>query len=160
MNSTNNHAESPNRTDSCASASEVRDFLKHMKGRDTEEVLGTQDSHSLAGAMVQATIITVVFMVVFTFGPMVWSTPHTDATPAAKPADAKVDTPQPSKVAETPAPAPSTTAAIPPATANPQPPNAKDALDKIGANDTKKASPKVNPLEKSADDLFKDLDKK
>lgn len=161
MNPTNNHAEPPG---TCSSPSEVRAFLDQMKNRDTEEALGTMGSHTLTGAMVQATVITVVLLILCTFGPMVMSSSEPAPPPsAARTPEVKTETPEPAKTAATTTTPPTTN---PPATTQPNakaattPPNAKDVMDKIGANDTKQASPKVNPLDKSVDDLFKDIDKK
>jgi hypothetical protein len=153
MNS-NNHAEPAHGS---SSPQDIQDFLKHLKTRDTEEVLGTSASHTLAGAIGQATAVTVALMVIFTFGPMVVSSPPAAPAPTAKSPEVRAETPEPARTPATPTtPTPPTVAATTPAT----PANAKDAMDKIGANDTKQASPKVNPLDKSVDDLFKDLDKK
>ncbi len=165
MTPTNNHADAPTlapvRTAPEAPA-EVREFLQQIKGKDPDELLGTNAQGSLSLAMIQATIITVVVMIASTFGPYVWSMvapahKHDDKKPDT---DVKVETPDPVKPAATPT-MPATAPTVAPATADKNRPTTnKEFIDKIGANDVKPANPKVNPLDKSTDDLFKDLDKK
>jgi hypothetical protein len=154
MNSSNNHSEQPSRA--CASPTEVRDFLQRMKTRRPEEVLGTEANRSLALALVWSTFVCALALVVFTV-PWALSKSSKAARPDTKRALDKEVT------AETPEPAKSAPAPPPPDVAKDKakpPPAGKDFLDKIGATDTKPANPKVNPLEKSADDLFKDIDNK
>ena len=110
--------------------------------------------------MVQATVITGVALIGLTFGPMVWAT---IAGPAAKHAPAPQETAaktQPAAPAAptTPEPATKPTTETRPA-AETKAPVSKEALDKLGVNDIKKADPKSNPLEKNNDDILKDLGK-
>jgi hypothetical protein len=138
----------------------VRDFLQQLKNRNPDEVLGSGARQGLGAALIQATIITAVTLVALTVGPLLYN----QAAPAAKHTpekDAKVAEPEAKTATPAPSPAPTVT---PPATTkgttSAEKDKDKDFLNKIGATETKKAPPKVNPLEKSADDLFKDLDKK
>jgi hypothetical protein len=134
-----------------------------------EELLGAGAHTSLAAAMAQATGIAVVLLAALTFGPYyLWSNPGT--TPVAQPAPAHEE---PGKAAPAPVASPATPAAPvtpdkprpvaeanKPAPADKNAPVSKEAVDKLGVNDTKKADPAVNPLEKGTDDLLKELEKK
>jgi hypothetical protein len=154
MNSNNNHSEQSSRT--CASPTEVRDFLQRMKTRSPEEVLGTEANRGLAMAMVWSTLACGLALVIFTAAPWALSKPAAAKPDTKRALDREVtaETPEPTKAAPTPPPPDVAKEKTKP------PPAGKDFLDKIGATDTKPANPKVNPLEKSADDLFKDIDNK
>lgn len=147
-------------------AAELNQFLQQMRDKSPREVLGVVSQSGLTRAVFQATIGCIVMMFVFTVGPYLWSKtfPAPEKKPAAKAADQPAATAD-SKKPETPAAAPATTPSAAPdkgttASKTDKPTVSKEALDKLGLNETKTGSPKVNPLEKSADDLLKDLDKK
>jgi hypothetical protein len=161
MDLSNNHSE-PVATSHAAngnSSDEVRDFLETIKCKDPDKVLGVEATRGLTRAMVQSAAVTVVAMIVFTAWPYFRGKLTAATKPAAPPAEKEVrtETPEPTK---TPATTVATPAPTPPATSKTPPAADKGFLDKIGATDTKPANPKVNPLEKTTDDLFKDIDKK
>lgn len=146
------------------SASELNHFLQQMRDKSPRDVLGAVSQSGLARAVFQATVGCIVIMIVFTVGPYLWSKsfPAAEKKPVAKAAEQPA-APADTKKAETPAATPGIapdkgTAAS--KTDNPKQTVSKDALDKLGLTETKTGSPKVNPLDKSADDLLKDLDKK
>lgn len=164
MSDSNNHPEAVSNSRgqsgvaTLTSAAEVNDYLKHMRERDPQELLGVDAQSGLVRATIQATVISVIALAALTVGPYWWE----KLTPPSKPAEQARETPkaenkdvatksEPTKPAT---PEPAKTAE------NKKEPVSKDALDKLGVNESKTASPKVNPLEKSSDDLLKELDKK
>jgi hypothetical protein len=156
MDSSNNHSEQPASGRACVSPTEVRDFLQRMKTRSPDEVLGTEANRGLAKALAWSTLLCVLALVVFT-APFARSKPSAAPKPDTKgpiEKDVTAETTEPTKL---PSPPPSSPTLAKDKT---KPPAGKDFLDKIGATDTKQANPKVNPLEKTADDLFKDIDNK
>ena len=165
MNHSNNHTDPvsthPSRAGTCASSDEVRDFLQKIKCNDPEKVLGVEATRSLTTAMIQSTVITVLAMVLgTTVLPYIWPKSSASTRPETKPAEkeVKAETPEPTR---TP-PAAVATPTTPDKDKGKTPATGTDKgfLEKIGATDTKPANPKVNPLEKTTDDLFKDIDKK
>lgn len=140
------------------SAAEVREFLQHVKEKDPQEILGADKQSSLGVAMLQATVLTVVIMVAWTAGSYLWSQV---AAASGKPAAVKTAEPEGKAEPAEPVKAPTTAATAAPAPDKGKTTTvSKETADKLGVNDTKVAPAKVNPLDKSADDLFKDLDKK
>lgn len=72
-----------------ATAGELREFVKQLKGRSPQEMLGIVAGSGLVRSTVLATVITVVFMVGFTVGPYLYGKanpkqPVADAEAAAK----------------------------------------------------------------------------
>lgn len=154
MNATNNLTE-PSSTGPSTPA-ELNQLLQGMGGTNPHDLLGAGVQVSLAGAMAQATVVALLFLAVFTFGPHLWSTPI--GAKGSAPDAARTATPDTSKTAPALPVAPDkgkVTVESPK-----QPPVSKDALEKLGVTETKKVDPKVNPLDKAADDLFKELEKK
>ena len=128
-----------------ASAAELREFVQNLKGKSPQEVLGAVANSGLAQGVGLATIGTAVMFAIFTVGPyMLYGKPKppavTKATAAAEPA---ANTPAAATSATEKAAAPSKDAAS----------NAQQTLDKMGESETKKADPKVNPLD-NLDDLL------
>lgn len=145
-----------------ATAAEVNEFLQRLKGKNPQEVLGIAAESGLVRAVIQATVGTLVLLVVFTVVPYTLSK-QAPAKKAAAPAKVEPaeQAAKPANAAPTPAPAsPAAPVAAVPGAEPQQPPVSEKALEKLGTTETKQSSPKVNPLEKSADDLLKDLDKK
>lgn len=143
------------RTNAAASVGELNEFLGRLRGKNPHEILGEITKSGLIKATIQATVATIVVVAVFTVGPYVAAkqfpaTTKPDATPsteskAATPSTSSAPTPTPGDASPAATPSPSTTV------------NPNDVLTKLGENDTKKSSPKVNPLDKKDDDLLKDL---
>jgi cytoskeletal protein RodZ len=148
------------KTNSSASADELRDFMSKMKGRSPQEVLGLVAGSSLFQATAQATFWTVVLTAIFTVGPymMAKNNPPPKDTAAATKAPEK----EPAAKPETPAKTENATAAATPAntqaSSNPAPTSGNSDVDKaakaMGIGETKSADPKKNPL----DNLDKLLD--
>lgn len=135
---------------SAASLDELREFLKSLKTRSPQEVIGIVKTSLLIQSLAISTVATVAMMAAFTVGPYMVYGPKKPATPAAKPA-AVAAAPDASKPAE---PAAATGAAAgAPATGAP---DAEKAAKVMGLDETKPADPKKNPLDKP--DLDKLLD--
>jgi hypothetical protein len=134
-----------------ASAGELREFVRTLRGRSPQEVIGVLAQSNLVRATMLAAAGTFVLMLVFTVLPAVMAD-------KPKPADAK-----PAPVAAPPTPTPTATdakTASKDAASTPTAPKAKDkadALDKLGIGETKTSDPKKNPLDNTGDDLFKDV---
>ena len=161
MNPSNNHSDAAPRPAAGTAPAEVRDFLEGMKSKDPDQILAGAATFSLSTAMAQATVITIITLAAFTVGPLVYGkmrSGESDKPLIVSPGelDAAIGKEEPAKTPATPAPSTAKTPSTAKATA---PPTGKEFLEKIGATDTKTASPKVNPLDKSADDLFNDIDK-
>lgn len=167
-----NHHDNPTALapSKASSAAEVNQYLQHMQERNPEELLGVDAKAGLMRATIQATIISVAILVACTLVPYWFPGLFSRTATPSKPAEQARDD-KPADKSETKE-APVATKSEPAKTATPEPTKtatdtsktkqtvSKEAIDKLGVNDTKAASPKVNPLEKSADDLLKDLDKK
>ena len=69
MNSTNNHAESSAHPTGHTAQAELDQLLQAVGTANPQELLGTGARTSLAAALLQATALTLVVMVCFTFGP-------------------------------------------------------------------------------------------
>ena len=118
-----------------ATAAELREFVKNLKGKNPQEVLGAVANSGLAQGVGLATIGTVVLFAVFTVGPyMLYG-----GKPKPPPATQAAATNEPA--ANTPAAAATTEkAAVPSKDAAS---NAQQTLDKMGESETKKADPKA-----------------
>src|SRR5690349_13965485 len=73
---------------SAGSAAEMRDFVRSLKGRSPQEVLGLVAQSSLLSGVIQATLGCIVLIAVFTVGPyamgkMAPAKPKKDADKAA-----------------------------------------------------------------------------
>ncbi len=125
-----------------ASATELRDFLRALRGKTPTEMLGVVASSSLFRSLVTATIGTAALIAIFTVIPFAWGKIF-DKTEEAPPLP----------VAEEKA------AAEGPATPEPSIDTPKaPALDALGVGETKEAPPRSNPLEGSSDDLLEGLE--
>lgn len=137
-----------------ASMSELREFLKGLKARNPQEVIGIVSASLLIQSLVTSTLLTVGLMAVLTVGPyLVYGPPQAqtaNAKPAKKPdgsasdAKAAVTEAQPAATSDQPAKSTSGT------------PDAEKAAKVMGLDETKAADPKKNPLDKP--DLDKLLD--
>jgi flagellar biosynthesis/type III secretory pathway M-ring protein FliF/YscJ len=141
------------RVNSGAVAGEVREFLAQMQGKSPQEMLGMVAQSSLIKCTVQAVGVMLALMVVFTVIPFGLAKISGEGASKAKAEEAKASPPPAEK--EKPE---SGTEASPGTDPDEDLPGEKDdLLDKLGVGETKVAPPKENPLESSADDLFKDL---
>lgn len=133
-----------------ASLEELREFLKTLKTRSPQEVIGIVKASLLIQSLVMSTVATAAIMAVFTVGPYMLYGPDKPAAPAAKPAVAAAS-PGDSKSTE-PAAAPAT----PTNTTETGAANPEKAAAVMGLDESKPADPKKNPLDKP--DLDKLLD--
>ncbi len=134
------------RANSGATAGELREFVKQLRGRSPQEVIGVVAQSNLIRATAMAALGTIVLLLVFTILPAMMAKPKpiaiTPPTPAAAPPaaaktdDTKTTTPDPANAAKS---------------------KDKEVADKLGIGETKTADPKRNPLDSVGDDLFKDI---
>lgn len=120
--------------DAALTTAELRDFVRSLKGRSPQEVMGIVSSSALAQAVIGSTIGSVVLIGVLTIGPYVWYGPPkakvAKPTAAAEPEPAK---PEASKTAT--------------ASDTPSEEDVKKASKAMGLDETKMADPKKNPLD-------------
>jgi hypothetical protein len=140
---------------SAATADELREFIRHFKGKSPQEVLGVVAQSGLTRAVTAATIGCVVLLAIFTAGPYAWGKLFTGAPKPAAVAPKKAA--QPTADASTTASGESAAATGGAASAATDPAAGQDLLEKLGEGESKTSDAKSNPLEESADDLLKDL---
>jgi predicted lipid-binding transport protein (Tim44 family) len=157
---------------STATVDELRQFLDSMRGKSAKEELGKLAESGLIKAVVQATVISVVAIAIFTVGPYFLQDKKGAAgAAAAKSADGKTAD---AKSGDAPAAGgqnANASAAAPAATgatgANPATAGAdgessaggpgsdiERAAKMMGVSDTKAADPKSNPRERDLDNLL------
>jgi hypothetical protein len=129
------------RSNSHATVQEIQAFLRELKGKSPQEMLGTVASNSLFRSLVISTGIIVGGILLFTAIPY-FTAGETPDKPVAEIAPEEKD-PVPEAVPETPAP---------------EAPTAPDPLSKLGVGDELAAPPGTNPLEDKGDDFLKDLE--
>lgn len=139
------------KTNGAEAAAELSEFLKKMRGKSPQEMLGIVAQSGLATGVAQATVGAIVLLAVLTVVPYGLA----KAFPPAPKAVAE------NNAEETPAAKAAPKGEAGPATVdvggNDQTSKAAKAATRMGENDTKSASPTFNPLENSSDDLLKDL---
>ena len=128
-------------TDAATTTSELRDFVRSLKGRSPQEVMGIVASNALTRAMISSTIMTAVLLaaltVPFAFG---------NSAKAKPPKPAAASNAEPEKTDTTS----SKTAA---SSDTPSEEDIKKASKAMGLDETKTADPKKNPLD-SFDNLL------
>lgn len=129
-----------------ASIEELRAFLKTLKARNPQEVIGIVSTSLLVQSLALSCVATVVLMAVFTVVPYMLYGPDKPATPSGKPAVAAAAPATPETKTE------GTTATTNAAGT----PDVEKASKVMGLEETKTADPKKNPLDKP--DLDKLLD--
>ncbi len=134
------------KTSTTATAAELREFLRALRGKTPTEMLGIVASSSLFRSLIVATIGTAALIAVFTIIPFAWGKifHNPDEAPALPVAEAKSETPENKP-------------------ANPEPsidtPKAPDrTIDALGVGESKNAPPRSNPLEGASDDLLDGLE--
>lgn len=166
------------RSESAATAAELREFLGQMRGKRPQDVLGLVAGSGLARAMLIATLGCVVLMAALTVIP--YFLYHRGAPPAAQPAAKTVPakaaaktapaetTAEKAPAAEPAAPAGTAAARAEPARNDPaakgvkapapgaagSPEHVQRAIKAMDMDETKLADPKKNPMEKSLDKLL------
>jgi len=126
-----------------ATVREIQAFLRELKGKNPQEMLGLVTSSSLFRSLVLSTFLVIGGILLFTAIPyfMAEKEPVTTET-----------IPQPT-TSEAPEPTPAAPAAETPTT------NEKtDPIDSLGIGEELPAPPEVNPLETTGDDFLKDLE--
>ena len=133
------------RTHGTASLAELKEFLDKLRRKSPQEVIGIVSSSLLIQSVVIATVITVVFMAVFTIGPyFIWGSPKVKPAPTPTAAAAPAST----------APAAKATTTKAEKSDGPSQEDAAKAIKAMGMDETKTADPKANPLEKDFDKLL------
>ena len=131
-----------------ASVAEMKAFLKSLKSRNPQEVIGIVSSNLLVQSLGMACAASAIFMFVFTVGPYLIYGPPTAKAKPAKPAA--------HSMATSPSEGTAGTGASTSGTASSGQPNAEQAAKVMGLEETKPADPKKNPLDKP--DIDKLLD--
>jgi len=125
------------KANSSATVRELKEFLKELKGRSPQEMLGVVASSQLFRATILAVILVAVTLVALTAIPY-----YLGDDPAPTPAPAVAENPTPPPPEPTPAPKP--------AEAKP--------LAPLGVNEKLTAPPNSNPLEDKEENFLKDLE--
>ena len=123
-------------TDTALTTAELRDFVRNLKGRSPQEVMGIVSSSALAQAVIGSTIGSIALIGVLTIGPYLWFGPP--KAKAAKPVAAVAEA-DPVKTGTAKSAASSDT---------PSEEDVKKASKAMGLDETKTADPKKNPLDK------------
>ena len=129
------------RSNSQATVQEIQAFLRELKGKSPQEMLGTVASNSLFRSLVISTGIIVGGILLFTAIPY-FTADEKHSKPVAESAPAK-EQPKSEAAPETPAP---------------QAPPEPDPLSELGVGEELAAPPGTNPLESKGDDFLKDLE--
>ena len=129
------------RSNSQASVQEIQAFLRELKGKSPQEMLGAVASNSLFRSLTISTAIIVGGILLFTAIPYL-TADEKPVKPVAENVTAK-EKPEPAAVPETPVP---------------EIPAAPDPLSKLGVGEEIAAPPGTNPLEDNGDDFLKDLE--
>ncbi len=133
------------RVHSGATAAELRQFVKQLRGRTPQEVIGVIAQSNLIRATALAAGGTFILLIVFTILPILLGGSKTKpqaASPAAATSPAAAKTDDGGK------------AVAPPVTAKTKD---QEAADKLGIGETKTLDPGKNPLDSVGDDLFKNI---
>ena len=127
------------RDNSRATVGEIQAFLRELKGKSPQEMLGVVAVSNLFRSLVLSTGLVIGGILLFTAIPYFMGSDEKPA-PVSKPpnpVEAPVQTPQPAEPAAEPAP---------------------DPLSKLGVGEELSAPPNTNPLENKGDDFLKDLE--
>lgn len=132
-----------------ASVAQLREFLKTLKARNPQEVIGIVSSSLLFQSLGMSCAITVIFMAIFTAGPYFVYGPPKSKSATAKPVAAQHNRP----VAETASPTESPSLNAAHVTGGL---DAEKASKAVGLDEAKSADPKKNPLDKPEIDKLLD----
>ena len=127
------------RDNSRATVGEIQAFLRELKGKSPQEMLGVVAQSGLFRSLVLSTGLVVGGILLFTAIPYFMGSDEKPAPVSEPPApvEAPVGTPKPVEPAPEPAP---------------------DPLSKLGVGEELSAPPNTNPLENKGDDFLKDLE--
>lgn len=123
-----------------ATVQELQTFLRELKGKSPQEMLGVVSASQLARSLMLSTALVGGGILLFTAIPYFFGS------------DAKE---VPAAAAE---PLPATLAPPPPAAMNPPVAAESDPLSNLGVGEQLNAPPDKNPLESKGDDFLKDLE--
>ena len=127
------------RDNSRATVGEIQAFLRELKGKSPQEMLGLVAQSGLFRSLVLSTGLVVGGILLFTAIPYFMGGEEKPAPVSESPApvEAPVETPKPVEPAAEPVP---------------------DPLSKLGVGEELSAPPNTNPLENKGDDFLKDLE--
>ena len=128
------------KSNASASTAELREFVRGLRGRSPQEVMGIVSSSALTKSLVTATLATVVLLGALTVIPYAFSGPPKTKAPK----------PTAQEAAKSEADSAKTAAAGSKGAANgdiPSEDNLKRASKAIGLDETKTADPNKNPLD-------------
>jgi len=130
------------------------DSLRHIRSQTPEESLGLTSEGSLLKPFLLATAIAVIMLAAFTAIPY-FLAKQSDPTPKqVQPAPEVPEAAPAAPVQNDPSKPPVVSPTVPGKSTTPK---SKDILDVLGESGTKKANPKVNPLDKKDDDILKEI---
>ena len=130
---------------SSATVRELREFLRELKGRSPQEMLGLVSASSLFRSIVLSTALVAGGILLFTVIPYFFL--ENETQPPAEEASADTTPAAPEPTDQPPA---ETTASAPAEPADP--------LSPLGVGQELSAPPNENPLENKGDDFLKDLE--
>lgn len=139
------------RSHSRETVAELQAFLRELKGKSPQEMLGIVTGSQLVRCIGLSTVLVVGTILLFTAIP--YFTARDVAPVAAQAAPAAI----PAPAAPPAAAAASSSPVVPPAEGKSSPPPA-DALSNLGIGGEISAPPDKNPLETRSDDFLKDLE--
>jgi len=129
------------RGNSQATVQEIQDFLRELKGKSPQEMLGLVTASGLFRAILMSTAVVAGAILLFTVIPFFMA----DEKPLTKPENTVKSVEETNPEPDTPTPQPETAAESGPA-------------DTLGIGDELPAPSDVNPLENKSDDFLKDLE--
>lgn len=148
--------------DNGAATPELPRLLGGVEEKSPQDLLGAMARSDLPRNVLLAAFITAVTLGLLTAGPYWYN--RAAANKADKPVAAEAKQPakdqpaameQPAKDVTKTKPDPLDKTAADPVPAKPS--KGKDPLEKLGVSETKPSNPNTNPLDKTADDLLKDI---
>lgn len=127
------------RNNSSATVHEIQAFLRELKGKGPQEMLGVVAASNLFRSLILSTAIVAGGILLFTAIPYFAGGDEKPAPIAEKPApaEAPVETPEPAEPAIEPA---------------------LDPISSLGVGEELSAPPNTNPLDDKGDDFLKDLE--
>jgi len=139
------------KTNSSATVQELQQFLRELRGKSPQEMLGVVASSQLMRATILAFVLVTAVIFVLTAFPYFFGD-----EPAAEPEPEPGPTPLASAAPAPAAPAPATEAEPKPSSI--KTPEAPGPLAPLGVNEKLPAAPNENPLEDKGEDFLKDLE--
>ena len=137
-----------------AGFSNVADSLRHLRSQTPEESLGLSGESGLLKPFLLATAITAILLAILTAIPYFLAKQSDPTTKQVQPAPEVPEAAPAAPVQNDPSKTPAVTPPVPGKTSTPK---SKDLVDILGESGTKKANPKVNPLDKKDDDILKEI---